>query len=117
MQATRRIQMTYSPLLIVHIAGGILGVLSGSAAFVFRKGSSRHRASGKVFVVCMMSMALSGAYLAFQRSQPVNVFAGVFTFYLVATAWLTVLRKERETGALEVALLLVALATAVSGFA
>src|SRR3954454_7289949 len=102
--------MNYSPLLIVHILGGILGFLSGSAALVVRKGSRLHRMTGDMFVVSMLSMTASGALLALMRSQRFNVLAGVFTFYLVATAWLTVKRKERETGLLELGLLLTALA-------
>jgi hypothetical protein len=35
--------MTYSPVLIIHICGGIIGVLSGSTALVVRKGSLLHR--------------------------------------------------------------------------
>ena len=63
----------------------------------------------------MLSMAAAGAYLALMRSQSLNVIAGVFTFYLVATAWLTVTRREKETGPVEFGLLLVALATGASG--
>ena len=31
--------MSYSPMLIVDICGGTLGLLSGTAALAFRKGS------------------------------------------------------------------------------
>jgi len=106
--------MTYSPLLIVHICGGIAGFLSGSAALIVRKGSRLHRATGQVFVVSMLAMAASGSLLALMRSQWGNVFGGVFTFYLVATAWLTVARKEKETGRLELGLLLAALVAGIS---
>ena len=102
--------MTYSPVLIVHICGGIIGMLSGSAALFFRKGSRLHRASGKVFVLSMLSMAAAGAYVAFLKSQGINSLMGVFTCYLVATAWLTAKREEGETGLLEWGLLLVVLA-------
>jgi uncharacterized membrane protein len=107
--------MTYSPLLLVHICAGTIGVLSGSAALVVRKGSRLHRKSGDVFVISMLSMAASGAYMALMKSQAGNVFGGVLTFYLVATAWLTVMRKEKETGRAELGLLLVALAAGTSG--
>ena len=30
---------TYSPLLLVHMTGGVVGMLSGAAALIFRKGS------------------------------------------------------------------------------
>ena len=106
--------MTYSPLLIVHICGGVIGFLAGSTALLVRKGSPLHLMAGRIFVIAMMCMAASGGYLAFVKSQRVNVVAGVFTFYLVATAWLTVKRKAGETGLLEFGLLLVALATGTS---
>jgi uncharacterized membrane protein len=101
--------MTYSPFLILHICGGILGFLSGSAALVVRKGSRLHRLTGDVFVGSMLSMALSGGFLALIKFQQVNVLAGVFTFYLVASAWLTVARKRQWTGLAEIGLLLTAL--------
>jgi uncharacterized membrane protein len=106
--------MTYSPILIVHICGGIIGVLSGSTALVVRKGSRLHRRSGDVFVISMLTMAAAGAYVAFTKSQLTNVIAGAFTFYLVATAWLTVTHKEKETGRIELGLLLVGLAAGIS---
>jgi len=106
--------MRYSPVLIIHICSGIIGVLSGSTALVVRKGSRLHRRAGVVFVISMMSMAAAGAYVALTKSQPTNVIAGTFTFYLVATAWLTVTRKEKETGGLEFGLLLLGLAAGTS---
>lgn len=102
----------YSPALFIHICGGIVGVLSGSTALVARKGARLHRKSGDVFVISMLTMAAAGAYVAFTKSQPTNVIAGVFTFYLVATAWLTVKRSANETGRLEHGLLALGLAAA-----
>jgi uncharacterized membrane protein len=68
--------MTYSPVTVVHICAGVVGVLSGSMALVVRKGSRLHRRSGDVFVISMLSMAAAGAYVAFTKSQPTNVIAG-----------------------------------------
>ncbi|SRR5260221_7409193 len=103
--------MTYSPLLIVHICGGIAAILSGYLSLLVRKGSRLHRTSGDVFVVSMLFMAAGGTYIALVKSQSMNVLAGVFTFYLVTTAWLTVKRKANETGLAELGLLLLALAS------
>src|ERR1700686_1901937 len=102
--------MTYSPLLIVHICGGIMGLLSGSAAMVVRKGSRLHKRAGDVFVISMLTMGASGAYLASMKSQTTNIFAGILTFYLVSTAWLTARRREKQTGIFDGVALLVALA-------
>jgi uncharacterized membrane protein len=102
--------MTYPPLLILHICGAIVGLLSGSAALIFRKGSRLHRTSGKVFVVSMLIMTASAAYLAITKQQLINAIVGILTFYLVATGWATVIRKEGKTGLFEFGALLVALA-------
>jgi len=96
------------------MCAGIIAVLSGSTALIVRKGSRLHRKSGVVFVISMMIMASAGAYVAFTKSQPVNVMAGTFTFYLVSTAWLTVTRKEKEIGGLEFGLLFLGFAAGIT---
>jgi hypothetical protein len=101
--------MTYSPILILHIAGGLTASVAGFIALFVRKGGRLHRKSGDVFVISMLFMAAAGAYAAVIKSQPVNVIAGVFTFYLVASAWLTMRRRPNETGRMEAGLLLLAL--------
>jgi hypothetical protein len=106
--------MTYSPGLLLHICAGLISVLSGLTALIARKGARLHRVSGNVFVVSMLAMAASGAFIALLKAQRFNVFAGVLTFYLVATAWLTVRRKANERGLPELGLLLVALAAGAS---
>ena len=81
-----------------------------------RKGSSPHRAAGNVFFISMLSLSASGAYLALMKHQMNNVFGGVLTFYMVATAWVTVRRKDKDgqTGIFDgVHALLVALAVGI----
>lgn len=102
--------MTDSPTLVLHIAGGMAGLASGMAAILATKGSRFHRSAGKVFVVSMLVMGAFGAYAGFLKSQHFNVLAGIFTCYLVASAWLTVARKARETGVTELVLLMLAVA-------
>jgi hypothetical protein len=84
-------------LLVLHISAGILGILAGTAAMAFRKGSSRHAWAGKVFVIAMLTMAASAVYLAFLKQQYNNIGGGILTFYLVGTAWLTARRRGGET--------------------
>jgi hypothetical protein len=48
------------PLLILHILGGTIGLLSGTFAISVRKGSRLHRASGNVFTIAMLTLASSG---------------------------------------------------------
>jgi len=102
--------MSFSPILVVHITGGTLGLLSGAAAMIFRKGSPRHVWAGKVFVASMLAMAVGAAYLGIVRNQPGNVSGGIFTFYLIVTAWLTARRPDGKTSKLDWAAVLIPLA-------
>jgi len=85
------------PLLFLHIAGGMIGLLSGTIAMVFRKGSRGHRAAGNVFVVAMLIMGACGSTLALMKHQTNNVFGGLLTVYMITTAWLAGHRRDGET--------------------
>jgi uncharacterized membrane protein len=112
--------MPYSPVLLVHICAGTSGLLSGTAAMSFRKGSPRHVLAGKVFVASMLTMAVAAVYLAIVRHQPNNIGGGILTFYLIGTAWLTARRRDGETARFDWVALLIPLAlgilTWMSGF-
>src|SRR5262249_50382720 len=100
--------MQFSPILIFHISSGTAGVLSGFLATSLRKGSPRHRITGNVFFISMLGLGVSGAYMAWMKSEPPNVLGGILTCYLVATAWITARRREGRPGIFDwVALLLV----------
>ena len=90
--------MSFSPMLVLHISGGVAGLLSGAAAMSFRKGSQRHRVAGDVFVTSMLAMAVAAVYLAIGKHDTGNVIGGVMTFYFVATAWLTARRRDGGMG-------------------
>jgi hypothetical protein len=79
-----------SSILVIHICGGVVGLLSGIAAVSFRKGSARHRVAGNLFFVAMLVMGAGAVYLG-------NVFGGAVTIYLVTTGWLTGRRREGKT--------------------
>jgi hypothetical protein len=86
----------------LHIGGGTVGLAAGTVAAIARKGGHLHRAAGKVFFVSMLVMAVFAIYLAVAiPNQIVNVFIGTFVLYLVATAWMTVRRKEGTAGHFE----------------
>jgi|SRR3984885_3279545 uncharacterized membrane protein len=105
--------MPYSPILLVHISGGTLGLLSGTAAMIFRKGSRRHALAGRIFVVAMLTMASLAVYIAVGRHEPSNIGGGIFTFYLIGTAWLTARRKDGETNRFDWVVLLIPLALGI----
>lgn len=104
--------MLASPILLLHISGGGIGLLSGAIALSFRKGSRPHVVAGNVFFISLLTASAAGAYMAFRNSEMDNVFGGVLTFYLVATAWVTARRRDGERSTFDYIGLLVALAIA-----
>ena len=108
--------MSYSPILVVHICSGILGLLSGIVAVSVGKGSHRHVLAGKVFVASMLTMAVAAVYLAITKHQPNNIGGGILTFYLIGTAWLTARRRHGETSHFDWVALLIPLAIGILGW-
>lgn len=100
-----------SIVLGFHIFAGCLALCAGFAALFVCKGSVAHRASGSVFVLSMLLMSLSGAYLALYIPEYITVLNGLFTAYLVLTAWLTV--QQRYVVSEFVSLLLMLLSASV----
>lgn len=102
--------------LILHIGGGGLGIVSGFAALTFRKGSLAHRGAGNIFFVSMLTMSAVGAIVSPMLPERTSTVAGVFTFYLVATAWAAVMRKEGTIGLFERVAAIVPFAVIAGGF-
>ena len=104
-------------ILFLHIAGGTVGIISGAVALLSRKGGRWHRAAGTIFLVSMLTMATIGA--AASPFLPVpsipNVFAGILTFYLVATGWVAIRRDDGRIGRFEKGGLGVALGVVAAG--
>jgi uncharacterized membrane protein len=89
-------------LMYLHIIGGGLGLASGAAALLVRKGSRAHRRAGKLFLVAMLVMAGLGAGLAPLVPERLSLLGGLVTGYLVVTAWVTVWRPAGAIGRIEI---------------
>jgi uncharacterized membrane protein len=91
-----------SLVYVVHVGCGTTGLAAGTVAAFAPKGERLHRAAGTVFFVSMLVMAVFAAWLAIAiQGQTPNLLGAVLTFYLVATGWLTVRRKQRTIGRAE----------------
>lgn len=104
-------------VLYLHIGSGSVGLLSGAASMVFRKGSRLHRLSGKVFVIAMLLMSAIGAAVApfLPTPERASVVAGGLTFYLVLSAWAVLKRKPGQIGAFDYGLLLTSTGIVAAG--
>jgi len=111
---TSGIPVIHTAILAVHIGMGTLGVLTGAAALLFRKGSGPHRAAGTAFVLAMLFMGASASILAAIKSEPGLFTGGFMTMYFIATAWMAGRRKDGETGIFEIVAFVAATALAVA---
>jgi len=104
-------------ILYLHIGAGSVGLLSGAAAMVVRKGSRLHRLAGQVFVVAMLLMSAIGATVApfLPTPERASVVAGLLTFYLVLSSWAAVKRKPGQIGSFDYALLMCSLSLTLAG--
>lgn len=100
-------------LLLLHIGGGALGLLSGAVAVVSAKGGRLHRLAGNVFFGSMLVMSAIGGAVAPFLHDRISTVAGFMTFYLIFTGWLTA-RRRHGVSAFEVAGLVVALGGLIS---
>lgn len=104
-------------ILFLHIAGGTVGMVSGATAMLAPKGRRLHRIAGTVFFLSMLTMATIATVVSplLPEAQWTNTTAGAFTLYLVATAWLTVRRRDGEVGRFEKGAVLVPIGIAIMG--
>jgi len=105
-----------SPEAIFHASAGALGLATGLAALVARKGSPVHRIAGTIFFGAMLTTAASAIVLAFIIDDLTNAIAAVLTIYFIATSWATVKRPEGRTGRFELAALMVAALGSATAF-
>jgi hypothetical protein len=94
---------THLVLRNLHIASGLLTLVAGAGAMTFRKGSSLHRRAGNVFFVSMLVLSSAGVILALIPAPNMGtIMGGTTAFYMVATAWATVIRPPGQVGRFEV---------------
>ncbi len=100
--------------VLVHIAAGAVGLLSGASALAVRKGKAVHRAAGTLFLISMSIMGSTGAIIAALEPDRLSLLAGILAVYLVTTSWVTVRRADGMIDAFETWAFCVAFAVSVS---
>jgi uncharacterized membrane protein len=98
-----------TPIMLVHIIGGSIALLSGAAALILRKGARWHARAGTAFFAAMLVLAGTGAVIAALKPERGTAVIGIFTCYLVTTAWSAARRRDGRPGRIDYAALAVAL--------
>lgn len=83
-------------LLIVHVTGGMIGLLIGSLVMYLKKGDKRHRLLGKIFAITMLSAATSALILAYLNPNYFLFIIGVWTIYMILTGYRALSFKKEQ---------------------
>jgi hypothetical protein len=102
----------HSGVMGIHIAAGMLALLSGTMAVAMRKGGARHASAGIWFAVAMLVLGVTASVLEPFRSPPGSPIGGIMVCYFVATSWMTARRRDGATGKFEIVACVAALGTA-----
>jgi uncharacterized membrane protein len=89
----------FNLLLALHIASGMVALIAGTAATLFKKGSPRHKKMGNVFFWSMGISAVTSIVLSTVRFSPFLLSIGLFTLYLIIGG--KIVWAIREKAALE----------------
>ena len=89
-------------ILWLHIAGGLIALVSGAVAVTVRKGGRWHKLAGNAFFGSMLVLGLSASILEPYRNPPGSPVSGLLVLYFVGTSWATARRRDGTTGWFEI---------------
>ena len=75
----------FTLFLILHIAGGSVGLLTGFLNILRKKGDRKHILIGKLFVYSMLTAGISALVLSVLHPNYFLFAVGIFTIYMVST--------------------------------
>jgi uncharacterized membrane protein len=83
-------------LLILHITGGIIGLITGSIIMAAKKGDKRHKLLGKIFSIAMLIAAISSLIMAYLHPNYFLFIIGIWTTYMILTGNRALAFKQKE---------------------
>ncbi len=78
-------EILFKLLLLLHIFGGGIGLLSGTINIIRKKGDKKHKLTGKFFLYGMMLSGVSALALSVMHPNYFLFIVGIFTLYMVST--------------------------------
>lgn len=90
-----------SSILLFHICAGAIGLLAGYAVIFIKKGQVSHKYLGRTYVLAMLSLGLTGTYIAVVREVPLSILNGLVLCYLVLSSLNTIWQTPRQVNFLD----------------
>lgn len=89
-------------LMSIHVAAGMIALVTGATAVAARKGGPFHARAGTGFFISMLVLGVTAAILEPFRSPPGSPIGGIMVCYFVATSWVAARRRDGTTGKFEI---------------
>lgn len=89
--------MFLSFFLVFHICAGAIALLAGCSVIVAKKGQVAHKYLGRVYVVAMLALGLTGTYIAIMGEIPLSMLNGLVLCYFVLSSINTVWQAPKQT--------------------
>lgn len=93
--------MFLSFFLVFHICAGAIALLAGYSVIIAKKGQLAHKYLGRVYVVAMLALGLTGTYVAIIREIPLSMLNGLVLCYFVLSSVNTIWQAPKQTNALD----------------
>lgn len=85
----------FQAFLIMHIAGGSVGLLTGMINIIRKKGDKNHKLIGKLFFISMLTAGASSLVLSRLHPNYFLFMVGVFTLYMVISGQRYLKRQQQ----------------------
>lgn len=79
--------------LILHIASGFSALVSGLVAIITKKGHKPHRIAGKIYVVCMLLVAITAIFISVAKQNSFLLHIAIFSFLMTYSGYRAVTKK------------------------
>ena len=88
----------FKVFLVLHIAGGTLGILAGTFIMFSKKGDKLHKTIGKIFAYSMLGAGFCSLILASIHRNDFLFAIGIFTIFMSGTGWRYIYLKKIADG-------------------
>jgi hypothetical protein len=91
-------QTLISLLLVVHVIGGFVALITGFVAIVTAKGGRRHRQAGRIYFWGMTVIFITAVVVGASRGKWFLFMVGFFSYYLVVRGYRILSLKKLGAG-------------------